>query len=1016
MRRRLVTSLAVLTTALATAIPVGAGQPVDVVAQTAETEAPYVVVMETEPVLGNEELAPEGAKAPDAASSAVEEYSTQLETEKVEVLESAGIDPGALVASFAFAINGFSASLTPAQAESLAAQKGVLLVQRDELRQLHTSQSPEFLGLDDRRGAWDSGFTGAGVVVGVIDSGIWPEHPSFAARPDLGPPPITLANIPDLNPDPAVTVPSTGCDFGNSAHNPTDVPFTCNNKLIGARDMRVLYEQFIGSETYATARDYDGHGTHTTSTAVGNPDVETSIFEGEFGHISGIAPDAHVVAYSACGNLGCFGGDLALAIDTAVADGVDVINYSIGSSTPGLTGPDDLAFLFAANAGVFVATSAGNTGPGASSIGSPATTPWVTTVGASLQAKTYVAEVITGEGASQNRWSRWLKKDTGRYEGASITPGTGGQLPFVDAASHGNALCDPAIDFTGDIAGKVVLCLRGGPARVEKSQAVADARGAGMVLYNVDDLQDLLTDNHVIPSVNITFSDGMALKQYIAHNGDASTVEITDGEQKRRRGNSMAAFSSRGPVGLPASGDIIKPDVTAPGVQILAGSSLTPTLGSPGELFQSISGTSMSSPHVAGLLALLKQAHPDWTPARAKSALMTTARQDVRKEDGTTRADPFDFGAGHVDPASRASRQGSVFNPGLVYDANIWDYFGFLCATAPEIFVDPAATCALAVSRGGSTIATDLNYPSIAVSEVPGEKPVVRTVTNVSDETDTYRARVDEPAGFDVTVTPDRIRLAPGESATFEVTFVTVDAPLDAWRFGSLSWVDGRNRVRSPIAVKATAIAFPDSVSGTGAEGTISFPVAFGYRGPYLPGAHGLAGNTLITGSVAQDPDQTFVRTDTTGTTAHTIPISGAAHLRITLDVADLTGVQPDTDIDLYLYLGETLVAESTAGGTNEIIDLVAPADGEYTLYVHGWGLLPPTATAGYTLHTWHVPAVAGGDSLSVTGPTEADQGTVADVDATWTGLAPGTYLGAVSHSDGTTPYGYTLVEVTNGG
>lgn len=1015
MRRKLPTSLAVLATAIATAIPAGAG-PVDLVAQTADTEAPYVVVMEAEPVLGNEELAPEGAEPPDPASAAVEEYSAELETEKVEVLESAGIDPGALVASFGYAINGFSASLTPAQAESLSAQKGVLLVQRDELRQLHTSESPEFLGLDDRRGAWESGFTGAGVVVGVIDSGIWPEHPSFAARPDLGPAPITLANIPDLNPDPAVTVPSTGCDFGNTTHNPNDVPFTCNNKLIGARDMRVLYEQFIGSETYATARDYDGHGTHTASTAAGNADVEASIFGREFGEVSGIAPDAHVVAYSACGNLGCFGGDLALAIDTAVEDGVDVINYSIGSSTPGLTGPDDLAFLFAADAGVFVATSAGNTGPGASSIGSPATTPWVTTVGASLQKKTYVAEVITGDGASNSRWSRWFKRDTGRYEGASITPGTGGQLPFVDAANHGNALCDPAVDFTGDVAGKVVLCLRGGPARVEKSQAVADAGGAGMVLYNVDDVQDLLTDNHVIPSVNINFTDGTALKQYIADNGNAATVEITDGEQERQRGNSMAAFSSRGPVGSPASADIIKPDVTAPGVQILAGNSLTPTLGAQGELFQSISGTSMSSPHVAGLLALLKQAHPDWTAAKAKSALMTTARQDVRKEDGTTRADPFDFGAGHVDPAGRASRRGSVFNPGLVYDADIWDYFGFLCATAPELFANPTSTCAMAVQNGGSTIATDLNYPSIGVSEVPGAKTVIRTVTNVSDETDTYRAHVDEPAGFDVTVSPDRIRLAPGESATFEVTFVNVNAPLDMWRFGSLSWVDGRNRVRSPIAVKATAIEIPDSVSGTGAEGTVSFPVAFGYTGPYTAGAHGLAPDAPITGSVTQDPDQTFVRTDPAGTTAHTIPVSGAAHLRITLDVADLTGVQPDTDLDLYLYLGETLVAESTAGGTNEAIDLVAPANGDYTLYVHGWGILPPTATAGYTLHSWHVPAAAGGGSLSVTGPTEAVQGTVANVDASWVGLVPGTYLGAVSHSDGTTLFGYTLVEVTNGG
>ena len=191
MRRKLLIALAALATALATAIPATAG-PVDITAQTADTEAPYVVVMEAQPVLGNEDIAPEGQEPPDPESAVVEEYTAELEAEKGAALAGAGIDRSALVASFSYAANGFSAALTPAEAESLAGQKGVLSVQRDELHQLHTSESPEFLGLDDRRGAWDSGFTGAGVVVGVIDTGIWPEHPSFAARPDLGAPPITI--------------------------------------------------------------------------------------------------------------------------------------------------------------------------------------------------------------------------------------------------------------------------------------------------------------------------------------------------------------------------------------------------------------------------------------------------------------------------------------------------------------------------------------------------------------------------------------------------------------------------------------------------------------------------------------------------------------------------------------------------------------------------------------------------------------------------------------------------------
>ena len=218
MRRKLLVAAAALATALASGVPAGAG-PVRTAAQIDTIAAPYVVVMESQPVLGNEEIAPEGEEPPDPDSPSVEEYTDELEAEKVAALDGAGIDRSALVASFAYATNGFSAALTPAEAESLAAQKAVRSVQRDELHQLHTSGSPEFLGLDDRGGAWDSGYTGAGVVVGVIDSGIWPEHPSFAARGDLRAAPITLDTI-DLDPDPAVEILSTGCDFGDTGPQP----------------------------------------------------------------------------------------------------------------------------------------------------------------------------------------------------------------------------------------------------------------------------------------------------------------------------------------------------------------------------------------------------------------------------------------------------------------------------------------------------------------------------------------------------------------------------------------------------------------------------------------------------------------------------------------------------------------------------------------------------------------------------------------------------------------------------
>ncbi|HEX9866497.1 MAG TPA: S8 family peptidase [Acidimicrobiia bacterium] len=1013
MRRKLLVVVAALATAFATAIPAGAG-PAGLIAATDNSRAPYIVVMEAQPVLGNEEIAPEGSEAPEPDAPAVEEYVEELLTEKTAVLEGAGVDPSAMVASYDYATNGFSALLTEAEADALSTQKGVASVVRDELHQLHTTNSPHFLGLDDRRGAYASGYTGEGVVVGVIDTGIWPEHPSFEDLGNLGPSPIKFEEI-DLDPDPATEFLSTGCDFGNTGYNPDDDDFTCNNKLIGARNMRSLYDTLIPGELYHSARDYDGHGTHTASTAAGNADVPSEIFGRDFGEVSGIAPDAWVVMYSACGDLGCFGGDLADAIDQSVADGVDVINYSIGSDTPGLNGPDDIAFLFAADAGVFAATSNGNSGPGAETVGSPATVPWVTSVGASQQKKTYVAEVRTGDSTQfKSRWSHWFNKDRGVYEGASITPGTDGQLPFVDAGDHGNELCDPAVDFDPDITGMVVLCLRGDVARVEKSQAVSEQGGLGMVLYNNDDIQALVTDNHFVPSVHVSFTDGTALKQYIVDNGADATVELTDGETVRQRGNIMADFSSRGPVGLPASPDIIKPDVTAPGVNILAGNSPTPSLGAPGQLFQSISGTSMSSPHVAGLFALLKQAHPEWSPAMAKSALMTTARQDVRKEDGTTQADPFDFGAGHVDPSGKASSLGSIFNPGLVYDADLFDYVGFTCGADAQIFTP--GSCDFVAGLGVPLETYNLNYPSIGVSEVPGTKTVVRTVTNVSDKTTTYRARIHDPRGYDVDVSPNRLKLAPGESATFEITILNEEAPVGEWRFGSLTWVSGHNKVRSPIAVKAAALEVPGAISGEGESGTASFPVAFGYTGAYTAAPHGMAPNVPALGSVDQDPNNSnWSPSEVEGTRQHPIVVDGAAHLRIALTADDITP-SAGVDIDLFLYnsAGER-VAQSTAGGTDELIDVSLPTSDTYILYVNGWQTTfpPGGGEVAYSLSVWTVPLASGG-SLSVTNaPASATLGTIGTVEVAWSGLTPpGGYLGAVSHSDDAGILGLTLVQV----
>src|SRR5690606_26889657 len=298
----------------------------------------------------------------------------------------------------------------------------------------------------------------------------------------------------------------------------------------------------------------------------------------------------------------------------------------------------------------------------------------------------------------------------------------------------------------------------------------------------------------------------------------------------------------------------------------------------------------------------LKQAHPDWTPAMAQSAMMTTARQDVRKEDGRTKADPFDLGAGHIDPSGKPSQSGSLFNPGLVYQAGFNEYLGFICDAAPELLVDPAGTCAALAAAGIPTTVENLNYPSIGAAEVPGTIEIQRTITSVADRTVTWKAKVDQPRGYQVQVTPSKVRLAPGESATVTIQITNKSAPLDEWRFGSLTWKGSVEDVLRSIAMKGAPLGVPAEVTGAGTSGSVTFDVGFGYRGVYTAVAHGPAPLVGVPDAVDQDPDQTFNPDDPAGTTAHEITVSDVAHLRLALTPADLTPADPAPDTDLYPY------------------------------------------------------------------------------------------------------------------
>jgi hypothetical protein len=707
--------------------------------------------------------------------------------------------------------------------------------------------------------------------------------------------------------------------------------------------------------------------------------------------------------YKGLGEQGGFTSDLVSAIDDAVADGVDVINYSIGGGAS-LTGGDDIAFLFAADAGVFVATSAGNSGPGEGTVGGPGTVPWLTTVGASTQSRSFLGTVVLGNGE--------------RYDGVSLTPGIDEQTPLVDAAdvqASGDDLCQLSAPLdTAQVTGKIVLCRRGVNARVEKSEVVKNAGGVGMIMYENSDAGDLMSDTHWVPSVHVDNTPGVAIKAYIAANPGTATAALETGDKTTiPYAPSMTQFSSRGPDTI--APDLIKPDVTAPGIQILAGYSPFPDAGPTGELFEAIAGTSMSSPHVAGLFALLKQAHPDWSAAAAKSALMTTASPDVVSNDRTTQATPFEMGAGHVNPG-KPGATGSSFQPGLVYDAGFNDYLGFLCEAGPEVFANPDATCASLEDAGFSTRAIDLNVPSIGISQLAGTETVKRTVTSVATHdrgNREYTASVEAPPGYTVSVSPSSFKLQSGQSQTFEVTITNVSAPTGEWRFGSLTWTEktGKYEVRSPIAVNGSQFSAPTEVTGTGVDGSTSFDVKFGYTGAYAAVAHGLTPATLTEDTVGQDEDQTFDPGDvaTGGANAYTFDLSDVPVFRIAIP-PEATG--PNTDLDVYVYdpHGEQ-VASSTQAGTNEEVTLQDPEDGTWTVYVHGWQT-EGNVSSDYTLYSWIVPNTTGG-SLVATGPSSVTTGQVATINLEWTG-ATGWNLGAVDHTDGSTVLGRTLVEVDN--
>ncbi|WP_212832205.1 S8 family serine peptidase [Catellatospora sp. TT07R-123] len=645
-----------------------------------------------------------------AAEKRYEGYLAQREDAFVKALAKV---PGAKAGTRLRTVYGGVAVVVPAnRIADLLRIPGVVAVQKDELRKPLTDASSAFIGATSLYpGLGGTRNAGRGVIIGVIDTGAWPEHPSFADQGNLGAPPAKADGTPRT------------CDFGDNPLTPATDVFACNNKLIGGAKFLDTYDAQTGDDMYHSARDSGGHGTHTASTAAGDKLASAKVFGVERGPLNGVAPGAWLSVYKALGPQGGFSSDLAAAAQQAILDGVSVINYSISGGSNPYTDAVELTFLDAYAAGVFVAASAGNSGPGSAT--TDHVSPWVTTVAASTQTREFVSTLTLKGGA-----------DTLTLTGASITSGVG-EFPVVLAseAPYSDALCTTTPP-AGLFAGKILACQRGVNARVEKGLHASQGGAAGMILFNAT-LADVETDNHFLPTVHL--ADGTAFNAFLAgHTG--VTASFTGGTKHNGQGDVMAAFSSRGPGGLG-----IKPDITAPGVQILAGNTPTPDSpesGPAGEYFQAIAGTSMSSPHIAGAAVLLKAAHPNWTPGQIKSAMMTTAKTSVVKEDTVTPADPFDYGSGRLD-LTKAS------NPGLTFDE-----------TPERMYAlgnDPLA-------------AVHLNLPSVNVPTLPGRITTERVAKNVSGKTLTYKVSTTAPAKSKITVSPSTFTLLPGKSVKLTIT------------------------------------------------------------------------------------------------------------------------------------------------------------------------------------------------------------------------------------------------------
>jgi subtilisin family serine protease len=963
-------------------------------------------------------------------ASTVQNYISYLETKQTDVL--ATVNKAQVTNEYKVVFNGFSAMLTDAEVRALKKNPGVANISADSILQLDTSYTPTFLGLDKPGGLWDQlggqDKAGEGIIIGIVDGGIWPEQDSFADRVDENGNPSRNGSKLAYDAPPASWkgICQTGEGFSAS---------DCNNKLIGARYFKqptqtLHWTEFLSArDSVAGAEGHGGHGDHTASTAGGNAHVTAMTNGLSLGKITGMAPRARIAAYKVCwtdgvtGANGCATSNSVAAIEQAVKDGVNVINFSIGPNAGGgaFNEATEVAFLGAAAAGVFVSASAGNSGPATAPVAH--ISPWLTTVGNSTHNRTYAGDVALGNGVTVTGAS-----GNANTPSAPLILAKDAGLPGVDPTSASLNLCFGPADSVAPlldpakVTGKILVCDRGSNVLVNKSANGKTAGAVGVIIANTPtSATTILNQAHTISTVHITSADGQKVKDYYAATPGATAAlnnlrGIVDPNIVAPQMNSS---SSRGP--NVANANIMKPDVTAPGTDILAAVSADLTHAqrdavaggaeAPSKDFAFYTGTSMASPHVAGIAALLKQRHPDWSPAMIKSALMTTAYDTFN--DGQNAAVPWDStarttgtlpwgqGAGHVAPSV-------AVDPGLVYDLSTVDYARFLCGLGITNVFGPAAC-----SSVGTIQPYNLNLPSLTAASVLGIQTLTRTVKNVGDAAATYNATAALP-GYTVAVQPATLTLAPGASGTFTVKLTRTTAPLNTWVYGKLTWSDGTHTVKSPLTARAATIAVPSTVASEAASGTKLITIGTGFSGSMSTAKSGLIPATEFSSTVVKatnTANSVCTGGGGTGVNVHTVTIpAGTTAARFALYDSDTSG-DGKSDLDLVVARGTTVVGSSGGETANEMVTLSNPPAGDYKVCVVGYA--PVDGSATYKLSTWVLSPTATGGNFKVVAPSVVAVGGTASVALSWSGLPTGKrHLGSVSYLTGGAVVGTTMVEV----